>query len=373
MMSRLRHGLFAALLVGTPMFAALPAAAQAVSKGVGIPLEQARRIARGPAAIAQVNAARSAAKTPAERTKVAQMAAFVYANSGQYAAAAQQLETIGAGPRMLAPYYYRAGQYDKAIELAKRAGGPDMQVVVAQSYLKKGDKRGAAGVYQQLIRSSGPRMEWLDNLASLQFSFDKAAYLSTVRQMIKIDPSPARYKALLFNLKQQNMSDQARLIMYQLMRQTGNLTEPADVQEMSKLAIIGGQPGVALLALQDAQKANVVSPSDPMTAKLVQASSQRSAAAVAAVPHLPATPAGRMEAGNALFGSNQYPAAAQAYAQVAASNAPIADQARVLKGIAQVRAGDSNGGRATFDSVAKGSAFYDVAQLWSLYASTHKG
>ena len=90
-------------------------------------------------------------------------------------------------------------------------------------------------VYEQLIHTVGPRMEWLDNLASIQFSYDKAAYLNTVRQMIKIDPSPARYKALLFNLKNQNMSDQARLALFQLMRQTGNLTEAADVQDMAKL------------------------------------------------------------------------------------------------------------------------------------------
>lgn len=368
-----RHGLLAALLAGAPILAAsTPAVAQAISKGVGEPLKRAQSLRSGTAAVAQVNAARAAAKTPAERAKVAQMAAYVYANSGQFAAAAQQLETIGAGPRQLAPYYYRAGQYDKAIELAKRAGGADMQVVVAQSYLKKGDKKGAAVVYQQLIRTSGPRMEWLDNLASIQFSYDKGAYLNTVRQMIKIDPSPARYKALLFNLKQQNMSDQARLVLYQLMRQTGNLTEAADVQDMSKLAIIGGQPGIALGALQDAQKANVVSSGDPMIGKLVKVSTEQQNAAVAQAARQPATPAGRLAAGNAYFGANQYPQAAQSYAHAAVAGGAAGDQARVLQGISLVRGGDANGARQAFDGVGKGSPFFDVAQLWSLYASTHK-
>lgn len=372
---RLRHGLYAALLAGAPVIAATlatPVAAQAISKGVGVPLQKAQQLRSGSAAIAAVNAARSAAKTPAERAKVAQMAAYVYANSGQYALAAQQLEATGAGPRQLAPYYYRAGQYDKAIELARRAGGTDMQVVVAQSYLKKGDKKAAAVVYQQLIRTSGPKMEWLDNLASIQFSYDKSAYLNTVKQMIKIDPSPARYKALLFNLKQQNMSDQAKLVLYALMRQTGNLTEAADVQDMSKLAIIGGVPGMALGALQDAQKANVVSPTDSMITRLVQVSSAQSKAAVAGIVKQPATPAGRMAVGNAYFGSDQYPQAAQSYKQVVAANTPNADQARVLEGIALVRTGDANGARTVFDSVTRTGGFYDVAQLWSLYASTHK-
>ena len=372
MTRRFQTGLLAALLASAPLLAT-SAMAQAVSPAVGKPLAAARSMKSGAAAIAQVNAARAAAKTPAERQKVAQMAAFVYANSGQYAQAAQQLESLGAGPRQLAPYYYRAGQYDKAIELAKRAGGADMQTVVAQSYLKKGDKKGAAGVYQQLIRTSGPRTEWLQNLASLQFTYDKAGYLNTVRQLIKQDPSPANYRTLLINLKQQNMSDQARLVLYQLMRQTGNLTEPADVQDMAKLAILGGQPGIALGALQDAQKANAVLGSDPMVSRMSAVAAQQSAKAVADVPRLPATPAGRFAAGNALFGSNQYPAAAQAYKAVVAANAPNADQARVLEGIALVRSGDSPGARGAFDSVGKGSPFYDVAQLWSLYATSNRG
>jgi len=371
----LRHGLIAALLAGAPLALtaiSVPAAAQALSPAVGNQLKRAQQLRSGAAAIGAINAARAAAKTPAERTKVSQMAAYVYSNSGQYAQAAHELESVGAGPRQLAPYYYRAGQYDRAIELAKRAGGPDMQVLVAQSYIKKGDKRGAANVYKQLIHTSGPRIDWLGNLASLQFSYDKPGYLNTVRQIIKIDPSPARYKTLLVSLKNENMSDQARLVLFQLMRQTGNLTEPADVQEMGKLAIINGLPGVALGAVQEAQKANVVGAGDPMTAKLIQVSSQQSAAALAQAPRQPATPAGRMAAGNAYFGANQYPQAIQAYSAVVASGAPMADEARVLQGVALVRAGNANGARAAFDAVTKGSPFFDVAQLWSLYASTHR-
>ena len=301
------------------------------------------------------------------------MAVYVYANSGQWAQAAHEAEAIGAPPRQLAGYYYHAGQYDRAIELAKRAGGPEMQVVIAQSYLKKGDKRGAANVYAQLIRTSGPRMDWLDNLASLQFSYDKAAYLNTVRQMIKIDPSPARFKALLFNLKNQNMSDQARLALYQLMRQTGNLTEPADVQDMAKLAIINGLPGLALGAVQEAQKANVVAPNDPMSAKLVQVSGQRSAALLAQAPRQPATPQGRMMAGNGYFGAGQYPQAAQAYSAVIAARAPAADEARVLQGYrARSRGQRQRRGAQRSTACPREARFFDVAQLWSLYASTHR-
>ncbi len=369
-----RHGLAALLLASASLTTILlptTASAQALSAAVGNPLKRAQQLRSGSAAIAAVNQARAAAKTPVERTKVAQMAAYVYSNSGQFAAAAEQMQAFGAPPGQIARAYYNAHQYDRAISFAKRAGGADMQVLIAQSYIKTGDKRSAAGIYQQLIRSGGPKMEYLDNLASLQFTYDKPGYLQTVRQMIKIDPSPARYKALLFNLKNQNMSDQARLTLYQLMRQTGNLTEAADVQDMAKLAIIGGLPGVALGAVQEAQKANVIAASDPMTGKLIKVSGQQSTDALAKAPRQPATPVGRFAAGNAYFGAGQYPAAAQAYAAVVKANAPTADQARVQQGIALVRSGNASGGRAAFDAVTRGSPFFDVAQLWSLYASTH--
>lgn len=369
-----RHGLAALLLASASLTTILlptAASAQALSAAVGNPLKRAQQLRSGSAAIAAVNQARAAAKTPVERTKVAQMAAYVYSNSGQYGPAAEQMQAFGAPPGQIARAYYNAHQYDRAISFAKRAGGAEMQVLIAQSYIKTGDKRSAAGIYQQLIRSGGPKMEYLDNLASLQFTYDKAGYLQTVRQMIKIDPSPARYKALLFNLKNQQMSDQARLALYQLMRQTGNLTEAADVQDMAKLSIIGGLPGVALGAVQEAQKANVIAASDPMTGKLIKVSSQQSTAALAQAPRQPQTPAGRFTAGNAYFGASQYPAAAQAYAAVINAHAANADQARVQQGIALVRSGNASGGRAAFDAVTRGSPFFDVAQLWSLYASMH--
>ena len=74
-----RHGLLAALLAGAPVIlttVSMPAAAQALSPAVGNPLKRAQQLHSGAAAIAAVNPARAAAKTPAERAKVSQMAAY---------------------------------------------------------------------------------------------------------------------------------------------------------------------------------------------------------------------------------------------------------------------------------------------------------
>lgn len=350
-------------------------AAAPVPPAVGKPLKAAQSLARSNpgAALAQVNSARAAARTPGERAQVAEMAAYVYAASGQWAQAAQAYEALGKGPAVVAPYYYRAGQYDKAIALARRAGGGTMQTLIAQSYVKKGDHRAAVAAYQQMVRGGSANSAVLGTLASEQNKLgDKAGYMATIRQLIRVDPSPNSWKALLIDLKSQPMTSDAKLAVYQLMRQTNTLTDPNDLQEMSKLAILGDLSGVALGALQDAQKAGTVPSGDAMTQKLIQAADQRAKAAVAAIPRQPATPAGRMAAGDALFGSGQYPQAAAAYAQVIAANGPTADHARILRGIALTRANNAAAGKQAFDGVPHTSPFNDVAQLWSLYASTHK-
>ena len=369
MFPRVRVLAVAALLVAAP-----PALAQAVSAEVGRPLQNATRLAQAgstAAALAQVNAARAAADTPAERRLVGEAAAFVYTKARQFGPAARELEAIGAGPRQLAPFYYSAGQFEKAIDTAKRAGGTEMQVIVAQSNLRLNRPKEAIAVYQQLIKSSGARPQWLENMARAQFeSGDKAGYLQSVRQMIRVDPSPERWRTLLGSMRNQNMSNEAKLVLYQLMLETGNLTKPEDFQDMAKLAILDNQPGVARRALGRAVAANVIQANDAMTARLIQAANQRAQAAEAGLAKLPRTGPGFLQAGNIFFGAERYPQAANAYAQAARANVPSADQARVLGGISLLRANNPGGARAQFNSVPVGSGFKDVADLWSLYAST---
>lgn len=369
MLSVVRAAAFGLVLMSAPQ-----AFAQAVSAEVGRPLQNATRLAQSgstAAALAEVNRARAAASTPAERRKVGEAAAFVYTKARQFGPAARELEAIGAGPRQLAPFYYGAGQFQKAIDTAKRAGGTDMQVIVAQSNLRLNRPKEAIAVYQQLIRTAGPRAQWLENMARAQFeSGDKAGYLQSVRQMIRVDPSPARWKTLLSSMRGQNMSNEAKLVLYQLMLETGNLTRPEDFQEMAKLAILDNQPGVARRALGRAVAANVIQANDAMTSRLIQEANRRAQMAEAGIARLPRTPQGFLQAGNIYFGAERYPQAANAFAQAARAVTPAADQARVLGGIALLRANNPAGARARFNSVPAGSGYKDVADLWSLYAST---
>jgi tetratricopeptide (TPR) repeat protein len=74
--------------------------------------------------------------------------------------------------------------------------------------------------------------------------------------------------------------------------------------------------------------------------------------------------------GNAYLGLNDYAKAIAAYDKAIAANGPDADYARVFKGIAAVKAGQKAAGVTSFKSVTDNGGMKDIANLWSLYAST---
>jgi tetratricopeptide (TPR) repeat protein len=351
-------------------FLSAPVMAQALSPAVGKPLQQASAAARAgniAAATNAVNQARAAATTPTERRKVSEMAAFVYTRGGNYAKAAAELEAIGAPASQLAPLYYQARMYDKAIATAKRSG---QTTIVAQSLLMQGKAAEAAKIYEQLVARNPSNLGYLTNLAGAQFKMgDRKAYLATTTKLVRLDPSPARWKALLVDMKGGTMSREAKLALYHLMLQTGNLTSAADVQDFAKIAIVAGQPGVAQTVVQQASASGVLPAGDAMTAKLTQAAGKRQEAALAQAPAQDGNPAAAFAAGNAFLGANMYPQAIQAY--TVGQKGPNAADSALFKGIAQLRAGNAAAARTTFASVSTGP-LADIAALWSLYASTRR-
>jgi len=351
-----------------PAFLAGAASAQALSPAVGKPLQQASAAARaGNNAAAQnfVNQARQAANTQAERTKVAQMAAFVHTRAGQYGQAAAELERIGAPASQLAPLYYQARQYDKAIAAARKSG---QTTIIAQSYLMQGKPGEAAKMYEQMLAKSPNNPALLQNLAGAQFKMgDRKAYLATIQKLIRVDPTPNRWRALLLDMKSAPMSRDAKLGLYHLMRETGNLTTAADVQEFAKIAIVSGQPGVAADAVKAASASGILPAGDAMTNRLLEASAKRQAAAIAQAPTQAKAPATALAAGHAFMGAGQYPQAIAAY--TTAQKGPNAADATLFKGIAQQRAGQTAAARASFKAVPAGG-YSEVAGLWDLFAST---
>jgi len=360
---------FAPLFALAAALAAAPAAA-AVGPAVGKPLTAAQRAAASgntAAAIASINAARGAAKTTEERTKVGQMAAYVYTRAGQYGRAAAELEAMGAPPQQLAGLYYNAGDYTKAVSYAKRAGGENMQILIAQAAVKQGRYTEAVAAYNNLIKSNGAKPVYLENLAGAQYKAkDKKGYIATTTRLIRVDPSPARWKTLLINLRQEPMTPDAKLALYHLMSQTGTIERDEDYMEFAKLALVAGQSGVAKDVLGKAANKGT----DAMSVRMAQAAEQRAAASAAQAPKLSASPATALQGGNAYFGLGQYGPAIAAYDKAAAGGGSSADTARLFKGIAQVKAGQIAPAKASFAAVGEASSVRDIANMWGLYAST---
>ncbi len=359
---------FAALpLAGAPGLTAA-AEAQALSPAVGRPLQQASAAARAgnnAAAMTFVDQARAAAKTPNERTKVAQMAAFVHTRAGRFAQAAAELERIGAPASQLAPLYYQARQYDKAIEAARRSG---QTTIIAQSYLMQGKAGEAAKIYEQMVARNPNNATALQNLASAQFKMgDRKAYSATIQRLIRLDPTPARWRSLLVDMKNEPMSRDAKLALYHLMRETGNLTTANDVQEFAKIAIVGGQPGVAADVVRQATTAGVLPAGEAMTTRLIEAADKRQSAAMAQAAQGARSPNSALAAGHAFLGAGQLPQAIAAY--TTAQKGPSQAEATLFKGIAQQRAGQGAAARQTFASVPAGP-LADIAGLWGLYSQT---
>ncbi len=352
----------------TTMAISAPASA-AVSAAVGKALQAAQSAARSgnsAAAIAAVNQARAASKTDEERQKSSQMAAYVFTAAGRYSDAAAALQSVGAGPSQLAPLYYRAGQYDKAIAEARKGGGEQMQILIAQSYLRQGNSKGAVAAYQALIKANGPKAMYLENLAGAQYkSGDKQGYLATTERLVRSDSSPARWQALLANFRANPMRPEAKLAMYHLMSATGTLSEPRDYAEFAKLALVGGQAGVAKTALS---KANL--PDDAMSTSLTTATTRMAASAAKDAVQLSATPNTAFRGGGAYLGLGQYDKAIASYDKAIAAGGTGADQARVFKGIAALKGGKVALGKTVLDEVSDKGGMQDIAHLWWLYAST---
>lgn len=359
----------ARLLIAASLIAAaaMPAHA-AVSKAVGTALNAAASAAKSrnaagvAAAIAQ---ARAAASTAEEKQKTAEMAGFAFTAVGQYGQAAAALEQIGAPCGQLGPLYYRAGQLDKAVAIAKNCPGEASQILVAQSMSRQGNHKAAVAAYNKLIASNGAKAIYLENLAGAQFkSGDKAGYLATTTRLIKSDPSPKRWQVLLTELQSHNMRTEAKLALYHLMLTTGTLSRKQDFHDFAKLAMINGQAAVAKAALE---KSGVTS--DPMDQKLAAAANAAVAKEGPEAIKLSGDAKTAFKGGNAWLGLNDYAKAIAAYDKAIAANGPDADFARVFKGIAAVKGGQKATALAAFKQVNEKSGMKDIADLWGLYAS----
>jgi tetratricopeptide (TPR) repeat protein len=234
------------LLASTFSFAAITAAtlspstshAVNVSPAVGNALKDARK-AGSADGVASAIARASAAATGAEKSVVNQAAVYEFNRVRSPGRAADYAVQAGLPAITIAQLYYGAGSYGKAIEYGSKVGGKNGTLLVAQSYVRMGNASKAAAAYKSLISIAGPQKEYLSNLAAQQAKAgDKVGFQATLAQLIRIDPSPKNWAGVLAGMKGTKMPDSARLALFMLIDETGNLSSVEDVAEMSKLAMV---------------------------------------------------------------------------------------------------------------------------------------
>ena len=392
----------AALVSTTPAFAA--EGKQTNSAKLAKPLKEAHddlNAKKYADAIAKLREAEgTAGKTPYDQHLINDMLGFAYARTQNYAEAAKAWEAelddgitpqseIPTRVRQLAEANYQIKNYDKAIEFGNRAikGGfadEELRTLVGQAYYLKGDWKNTLHFEEGLVddkikNAQTPKNESLQLVLSACVKLnDSACETRALEKIVTYYPKPDYWAQLLYTMRQQTSGNEANLLhTYRLMSEVDVLKSPDDYSEMAQLALEQGSPGEAQRVLEkgiakgvftDARakaKNQRLLESAKKAAVTDQASLQRIEKEADAAP----TGAKNVGLGLAYFGYGQYDKAAEAISKgIAKGGLRNESEARLLLGIAQLKAGHKDEATKSFHEVKGDPSLEHLANLWSLHA-----
>jgi tetratricopeptide (TPR) repeat protein len=341
-----------------------------------------------------------AGKTPYDQHLINDMLGFAYARTGNYAEAAKAWEAElddGFTPqseaptrvRQLAEANYQIKNYDKAIEFGTRAikGGfadEELKTLVGQAYYLKGDWKGTLkfeeGIVDgQIKNGQTPKSESLQLLLSACVKLnDSACETRALEKVVTYYPKPDYWYQLLFTMRQQTTGNDANTLQtYRLMSEVDVLKNPDDYTEMAQLALEAGSPGEAQRVLEKGIAKGVFT--DPRaraknqrlleSAKKAAATDQASLQRIEKEAEAAPNGAKNVGLGLAYFGYGQYDKAAEAISKgIAKGGLRNESEARLLLGIAQLKAGHKEDATKSFHEVKGDPSLERLANLWSLHA-----
>jgi tetratricopeptide (TPR) repeat protein len=342
----------------------------------------------------------AAGKSPYDQHVIYEMLKVAYVRTQNYADAAKVMEAEiedGFVPqsemqglvRGLAQVNYQIKNYDKAIEFGNRAikGGfadEELRTLVGQAYYLKGDWKGTLhfeeGVVDNLIKEGRtPKSEALQLILSACVKLnDQPCETRALERVVTYYPKPDYWYQLLFTLRQQTSGNDANTLQtYRLMSEVDVLKNPDDYTEMAQLALEAGSPGEAQRILEKGiakgvftdqrakQKNERLLESAKKAAATDQAALQRIAKEAEAAP----TGAKNVGLGLAYFGYGQYDKAAEEISKgLSKGGLRNEGEARLLLGIAQLKAGHKEDATKSFRSVKGDPSLERLANLWTLHA-----
>jgi tetratricopeptide (TPR) repeat protein len=354
-----------------------------------------------PEALAKLRDAENiSGKTPYDQHVINDFLAFAYIKTGNFADAAKAIEAElddGFTPdsdkpakiKELTEINYQLKNYDKAIEFGNRAikGGTadeQIRIIVGQSYYLKGDWKGTlkfegAIADAQIKAGETPKKETLLMIySSCQKQNDDACSTGAMEKLVAYYPQPDYWSQLLYSLRNQVSSNDADLLQtYRLMTEVDVLKTPGDYNEMAQLALEAGSPGEAENVLEKGFQKNVFT--DKLTAdrnkRLLDNAKKAAATDQASLPKqereadTATTGAKNVGVGIAYLGYGQYDKAVDELSK-GLTKGGVKDeaQARLLLGIAQLKAGHKDDAVKSFHAVKGDPSLERLANLWSLHA-----
>jgi tetratricopeptide (TPR) repeat protein len=342
----------------------------------------------------------AAGKSAYDQHVIYEMLKVAYVRTQNYADAAKVMEAEiddGFVPpsemqglvRGLAQVNYQIKNYEKAIEFGNRAikGGfadEELRTLVGQAYYLKGDWKGTLhyeeGVVDNLIKEGRtPKSEALQLILSACVKLnDQPCETRALERVVTYYPKPDYWYQLLFTLRQQTSGNDANTLQtYRLMSEVDVLKNPEDYTEMAQLALEAGSPGEAQRILEKGiakgvftdQRAKQKNERLLENAKKAAATDQAALQRIAKEAETAPTGAKNVGLGLAYFGYGQYDKAVEAISKgISKGGLRNEGEARLLLGIAQLKAGHKEDATKTFHAVKGDPSLERLANLWTLHA-----
>lgn len=408
----------AALVLGATLTAAsclVPAGAaraadqpkHTVSRELAKPLKAAHddvEKGRYKEAIAQLEKAdASSKKTPWDQHIINELLLYAYVKTKDYSDAVKPMAaTIDDGftdpaqvkgrVRNLGVIYYQLKNYPKAIEYGERAvkGGfadATTYTLVSQAYYLKGDYKNSLRftngyIDQEIKGGETPKETQLEIVLNSCIKLDDHSCTTrALERMVTYYPKPEYWQNLvdsMFQSKQAENSDADMLNIYRLANDVNAIRRPQEYIEMSQLALEQGSPGEAEQVLEKAFAQNAFTDKQlrDRGQRLLEKAKKQAALDQASLGKLQQdaaiAPTGEKDValGVAYLSYQKYDQAVSALQQgIAKGGVKNAEQAKLLLGIAQLKAGNKDAAVKTFHDV-KGSdqVLQRLANLWSVHA-----
>jgi len=396
-----RIALHAALCAALTLAAAsLPAQAEGVRPEVGKPLQAAQDLIKrhkGREAMAEIAKAEAVPnRTAYENQIIAQMKAAAASSAGDNDATIRNnMAVLDSGKvsgreatalvQGIAVAYYNKKEYAEAAKWTQRyfkegGGDPAMRTVLLQSYYLGNDCNAVAKMLGNGSEERRASEEELQILANCYLrERDTGGYVNAIERLVVSYPKPQYWTDLLSRVQKKPgfASDRLGVHVYRLRMATGNLSKTEDYMEMAQLALQAGVPSEAKEIVDKGYETHALGTGaeaarqqrlrDLIAKNLADSQKNRAKDEREALDAKDGNDLVRIGM-NYVYEGNAAKGISLVEQGIKKGGLKRPDDAKLLLGEAQLRAGQRQRAVQTFREVKGSDGTADIARLWVLQA-----